>query len=1082
MRTAVLLGSLWLGLSAPRAAADPDETLLLSQPAVSATHVAFAYADDLWVADRDGKNPRRLTSDVGAETNPVFSPDGKLIAFSGQYEGNIDVYVVSVEGGSPRRLTWHPGPDTVRCFTPDGKAVVFSSPRESFNSRYTQLYAVPVAGGFPTKLPVPNGVQASISPDGKRIAYTPLSDVARQWKNYRGGTHSRVWLLNLADSSVEQVPQPETRCNDTDPQWLGDAVYFRSDRYGEYNVFAYDCAGRRVRQLTHHADFPVVTLSSGGGQVVYEQAGRLHRLDPSSGEAVPLKIRLAADLVETRPRYVKGAKHIRSAAVSPSGARAAFDFRGEIVTLPAEKGDPRNLTQTPGVHEREPAWSPDGKSVAYFSDAGGVNKLHVRAQDGSGEARVYPLNGAGFYERPLWSPDGKKLAYSDNSQSLFWIDLDSGKSMKVAQEPLYGPVKWMRYGWSPDSKWLAYTVGNKSAIHTAHLYSLADGKSRPVTDGLSDIGDVAFDAGGKYLYLLGSTEAGPVKQWFAQSGTDLRAQYALYVAVLDAKTLSPFAKESDEEKAEPEKPKAETKPVGVTVAIEFDGLGQRIVAAPGAIGNISDLEPAGPNAVCYMEAQPNAARGQGPPPVCKLQRYDITKRKAETLREGIDTYRLTPDGKKVLTHTPPETWAIADAAPGVAAGKGKLNTEGVEVRIDPRAEWPEIFDEAWRINRDYFYDPHYHGADWNAVRAKYAAFLPHLATREDLNRVMQWMASELAVGHSRVGGGDRLYEPKKVPGGLLGADFEVESGRYRFKKVYGGLNLNPTLRAPLTQPGVGVKRGDYLLAVNGRDLRPPTSVYAPFENTAGKTVSITVGPSPDGQDARTVTVEPNETDLALRYLDWVEGNIQKVHKATDGRVAYVYVPNTATLGYTFFKRYFFPQAGKEAIIIDERFNAGGQVADYYIDILRRPFTAFWATRHGEDITTPGAAVFGPKVMIIDETAGSGGDLLPWMFRKYRLGTLVGKRTWGGLVGTLGFPVLMDGGGITAPDLAFWTPEEGFGVENVGVPPDVEVEQWPAEVLAGHDPQLERAIRIVMEELKKNPPRTPQRPPYPVRVK
>jgi len=1089
-----LLGALLLLAGPARAEPDLRDTRLLAQPAVSESHVAFVYADDLWVADLDGKNVRRLTTDPGVESHPVFSPDGQTIAFSAQYDGNIDVYTIPVSGGSPKRLTSHPAADVVRGWTPDGSAVLFSSPRNASNNRHTQLFTVPVASGMPTQLPIPYGVEASYSPDGESIAYCPLADHSQQWKHYRGGTHGRIWVYRCKDHAVEQVPQPEGRCNDLSPQWVGKLIYFRSDRNGEYNLFAYDPVTKKVKQLTDHKDFPVVALGSGGGRIVYEQAGYLHLYDTEKETSTRLKIGVATDLGEARPRFVKGAKYVRGAGVSPSGARAVFDFRGDIVTVPAEKGDPRNLTETPGVHERAPSWSPDGRSVAYFSDEGGEYRLHVRAADGKGAAKVYDPKGAGFYAQPTWSPDSKKISYVDNSQSLFWIDLTDGKVRKVASEPQYGPegLGALRPAWSPDSRWIVYALGNKASYRTVYAYDTTAEKARAITDGLSDATDPVFDAGGKYLYFLASTDAGPVNQWFAQSSADMRPHRSIYLVVLKKGEKSPLAKESDEEKPKEDKPKEdkpkEDKPTdkpgdkpekarAEAVVIDFDGIDQRILALLDPAGDLHSLQAGAAGQVFFLESPERPEGGPG----AALKRFDLSKRKAETVLSGLGRYLLTGDGKKALVFAPPESWSIVEVTNTPAPGKGKLDVAAIEVRIDPRAEWEQIFGEAWRVNRDYFYDPHMHGADWPAMRKKYAQFLPHLATRGDLDRVIRWMLSELAVGHSYLIPGERPHEARTVPGGLLGADYEIANGRYRFAKVYGGLNSSPELRAPLTAPGVDVKAGEYLLAVRGKELKPPAEVYSLFENTAKKSVEITVGPNTDGSGSRTVTVEPLASESALRNRDWVEGNLKKVHQATDGRVAYVYVPNTAGLGHAYFKRYFFPQGDKEAIIVDERFNGGGQVADYYIDHLRRPFTAMWATRYGEDIKTPGAAIHGPKVMLIDETAGSGGDLLPWMFRQYKLGPLVGKRTWGGLVGMLGFPELMDGARVTAPNLAFWTPEEGFGVENVGVPPDVEVEQLPADVIAGKDPQLEKAIALVMKELEKKPAR-PKRPPYPDRAK
>jgi tricorn protease len=1094
MRPALFL-PLALALGGPAASSvDVRDTRMLADPAVSAENIAFAYANDLWVAAHDGTGVRRLTSHPGIESSPRFSPDGQQVAFTGRYEGNADVYVVPSTGGIPKRLTWHPGADTALGFTPDGKSVLFVSPREVYTTRYQQLFTVPVEGGWPTKLPIPNATKAAFSTDGKTIAYVPLAEAFTQWKNYRGGTHSRLLLFDTKTHAVEQVPQPAGRCNDTDPAWMGGKLYFRSDRDGEFNLYAYDPATKAVARLTRHADFPVLALSAGGGRLVYEQAAGLHRFDPAGASSQRLAIGVAADLLETRPRFVKGTKYVRRASLSPSGARAAFEFRGDILTVPREKGDDRNLTRTASAHERSPAWSPDGRSIAYVSDASGEYALYVAPQDGKAAARRIGLQGSGFYEDLRWSPDGQKISYADNSRTVWVVNVATGEQSKVDTEPIYGPDRVLHHTWSPDSQWLAYTRNTTTFINRIWLYSPAQKKSFPLTDGLSDSRDPVFDAGGKYLYFLASTDAGPVQDWFSMSNADMRATRSIYLAVLAKGVPSPLAKESDEEaekkaeEAKEAKDAATPKPAGdaeaekaaapvkppVKVVVDVEGIAQRILALPPKPATYSSLQAGAAGQIFYLKD----AGGAGAE--ASLQRFDLQKRKEDTILDKADAFWLSGDGKRVLVRVK-DAWSLSDVADKVDLTKHKLALDAVQVKIDPTVEWRQIFAEAWRINRDYFYDPGMHGADWKAMRAKYEPFLPHLATRQDLNRVMQWMFSELAVGHHRLGGGDTLAETETIPGGLLGADYAVENGRYRFRKVYGGLNWDPDLRSPLTEPGVDVQAGEYLLAVEGVDLRPPDDLHARFERTAGRIVEITVGSQPNGTGARTVKVVPVENEQPLRNRDWVESNLRKVTAATNGRVAYVYVPNTANLGHTYFKRYFYPQSDREAIIVDERHNGGGQVADYYIDILNRPIISYWAMRYGADLKTPIAGIHGPRVMLIDETAGSGGDLLPWMFRKLKMGTLVGKRTWGGLVGILGFPNLLDGGFVMAPNLAIWT-EDGFIVENEGVPPDVEVEQTPAEVIAGRDPQLEKAIEIVLKQLAENPPARPKRPRFPVRVR
>jgi tricorn protease len=1070
---------------------DTKNTRMMAQPAISADHIAFIYAEDLWVSGTDGSEPRRITVDEGIESNPCFSPDGKLIAFSAQYDGNTDVFIIPVEGGVPTRLTWHPSSDLVRGFTPDGKNVLFISQRSSFTNRYTQLFTVGISGGFPEKLKIPNAYSACFSPDGKSIAYTPLSPAYQQWKNYRGGRISNIWICSLIDYSVVKIPGPEEGCNDSDPMWIGNKIYFISDRNGEFNLFSYDIVGKEIKQLTFFRDFPILKSSAGADRIVFEQEGFLHIYDVKSDSEKKLTVGIAADLLELRPRFVQGTRYIRRADVSPSGSRVVFDFRGDIITLPAEKGDARNITLTTNFHETFPAWSPDGKTIAYFSDASGENMLHLKSQDGKGDPRIIKLTGTGFYAAPRWSPDSKKISYVDNARNLYIIDIETNTIKKIDTDELFCPGAFRNiFGdWSSDSKWIAYTRLMETNFKVVCLYSLDQQKSFTVTDGLSDASEPVFDRSGKYLYFFASTNAGPVVNWFDLSGEDMRMTNSIYLVTLRKDLLSPLVKESDEEtlkteKAEPAKtaeknkkdikPPAPDKGTSEILKIDADGLQDRIISLPVKAGNYSDLSTGDSGEVFYI------IRPSIPSESSKLHRYYFKDRKDEEIMD-LDGYNVSADRKKMFYYKG-EVFGITASGKKPEPGKGILNTGALSIKIDPAAEWSQILDEAWRINRDYFYDPGMHGADWNAIKVKYQRFLPDIACRSDLYRIIQWMLSELTVGHSYIlSSGDRFFEPKRIGGGLLGADFIISSNRYRIEKIYGGLNWNPDLRSPLTEPGLNIKTGDFILAVNGKDLTGDKEIYSYFENTDGKITELTINNKPDYTGSRIVKVVPVSDEYSLRNRDWVEGNLKKVTEATNGKVAYVYVPNTATEGHDYFKRYFFPQANRKAIIVDERFNGGGSLADYYIDILQRPLQAYWNMRYGKDLKSPSASIQGPKVMIIDETAGSGGDMLPWMFRKFKVGTLVGKRTWGGLVGILGFPDLMDGGGVTAPNVGIWT-KDGFVVENVGVAPDIEVEQWPADVIQGKDPQLEKAIQVVMEELAKNPPEEPIRPPYPVKVR
>ncbi len=1076
--TVALLSTLPLAASA--------DTRMLSEPAHGGDRIAFAYDNDLWLAGRDGGPARRLTSAAGREQAPAFSPDSRWLAFSADYHGNTDVYVMPADGGEARRLTWHPSTDLVRGFTPDGKSVLFTTQRGVHTNRFTEFYTVPVQGGVPTRLPVPHGHKAALSPDGRFIAYTPLGERFNQWKHYRGGTQSRIWIMRLSDYSVTEVPKPASGANDTDPLWRGAELLFRSDRDGEFNLYAWTPGQGQPAALTALRDFPLTSPSTGAdGSVVFEHAGWLHRLDAGAAQPVKLSVQAVSDLAETRPRIAKGGKWVRGAAPSPDLKRVALEFRGEIVSVPADKGDPRNLSQTPGAHDRSPAWSADGKQVAWFSDAGGEYALQVADQDGRAQAKRYALDGAGFYDMLAFSPDGKHVSYRDNSQSLWILTMASGKATKVASEPVYTPLNPMRASWSPDSRWLAYTVQNAGLIQTVYVHSLESGRSTAITDGLSEAIEPVFDPKGEFLYLLASTDAGPVKDWFSQISADMGQTFSLHAVTLrrdgphplPPQSDEPGASEKDEKKPDDGKDK-DAKDSGVQVRIDFERIADRIVALPVGSATRRNLAVGASGEIYFIETVGllSFASFGGPG---ELKRFTLDKREAKTLAENVEAFALSSDGKKVLYQVK-DNWFATDVADKLEGGKGKLNLDAISVRVEPRAEWAQILDEAWRINRDYFYASNFHGADWPAVGEKYRALLPHAATRYDVDRLIQMMLSELSVGHSYLRSGEYIGAPEKIGVGLLGADYAIKNDRWQFSRVYGGLNWDPDLRAPLRAPGIDVREGEYLLAVDGEPLAASDNLYAAFENRVGRQLRIRVGPNADGSGSRELTVEPVDSETGLRYRAWVEDNLRYVSEKTGGRVAYVHVPDTGGSGHASFKRYFYPQSEREAIIVDERYNGGGLVADYYIDILRRPFVARWVMRYGAPHVTPRGAIFGPKVMLADETAGSGGDLLPWMFQRFELGPVIGKRTWGGLVGILGFPTLMDGGSITAPNLAIWT-EDGYAIENVGVPPDIEVEQWPKDLNAGRDPQLDRAIEEIMKQLPSAPPKAPTPPPFPRRA-
>jgi tricorn protease len=1106
------------------------QTRLLRTPTVSPTQIGFAYANNIWVAPRAGGSARRLTSFQGQTANPHFSPDGRWIAFSGEYAGNFDVYIVPSEGGEPHRLTWHPGADMVEGWTPDGRSILFSSTRASWAPSGTpRFWTVSSEGGVEEPMPLPRAYQGKISADGTRIAYRMNNSWDEERRNYRGGQNRPIWIVDL--KTYDLVSPPWTDSKDIYPVWVDDSVFFISDRDGVANVWEYQTKTRKLAQITKFTDFDVKSMDSGAGTVVFEQAGYVHELDPKSGKSKIVSIVAAGDFPWMMPNWEDVTSRLTNMAVSPTGKRVVVEARGEIFTIPAEKGDVRNLTNSSASAERDPAWSPDGKFVSYFSDKSGEYKLVIEAQDGLTQPREITLAKPTRYYTPSWSPDSKKILFTDTNLKVWVLDLATEQAKIVGQDPWMVPARTLNPAWSPDSKWVAYASRLRSLYHAIFVSNVETGEAKQITDGLADAVWPTWDASGKYLWFLASTDFGLRSQWLDMTSYDHETNFGLYFAVLRKSDPSPLLPESDEDRGvgtgtrrpppgacagdaggapegggegggggQPAGQRGQRAPV--TVQIDFDGLQQRIVSVPGVPERqYADLQAGIDGQVFYLEAgrQGAGGGGQGGPASNELQRYRLCDRRATTFVSNVAAYEISADRRKLVyraaagggqgggpggggggTPPAPQLFLVdADRTPP-QAGSGRLNV-ALRMYLEPKEEFKQIFNEGWRQQRDYLYVPNMHGTDWPKMKKMYGELLPYVMHRADLNYLMDVMGAELAVGHSYVRGGDMPTVPQPVAG-LLGADFTIDNGRYKVTRIYDNESWNPDLRSPLATPGANVNAGDYILAINGIELKAPDNIHRLLDGTANRQTTLTVNTRPSLEGARTVTVVPVASEQALRTRAWVESNRRLVEKMSDGQLAYVYLPNTGQPGYTSFNRYYFSQQDKKGVVVDERFNGGGSAADYIIDILQRDFDGYFNNVAGDryPFTSPSAGIWGPKVMIINEMAGSGGDLMPYMFKRRKIGPLIGKRTWGGLVHTADTPPFVDGGSMIAPRGGFFTREGKWALENEGVAPDVDVENWPKDVVAGKDPQLERAVQEAMRLLKERPvDRAPKEPPPPV---
>ena len=1046
-------------------AASAQEARLLRQPSMSATDIAFTYGADVWVVPRSGGTARRLTSTPAVESDPHFSPDGKSIAFTSNRSGNEDVYVVSAAGGDPTRLTWYPAPSRVRGWTPDGARILYASERETAPSSHERLWTVAPRGGPSTLLPAPWGHDGSYEATGRRIAVDRVSRWDVEWRGYRGGQNTAITILDLDDLSETRLPNERTK--DDHPVWLGETLYFISDRDNLANVWSYTIATRQLAQVTRFKDADVKSLSGGSGQLVLEQDGYIHTLDPASGKVTRLTIIAPGDFAWADTRFEDVSKRVAAAALGPSGHRAVFQARGEIFTVPVENGDVRNLSGSSGAADRAPAWSSDGKQVAWFSDSGDGYRLVIGSQDGRGVPRSLTIGASKMAWEPTWSPDGSRIAFVDDDVRLRVIDVATGKIITADVDGSnFGRGNW-GLTWSPDSKWLAYARIFPNNFHRIVVWSRDSGKTTTLTDALADAVAPAWDRDGRHLYFLASTDLGLGSGWANTSSIPANPTYGAYVAVLRSNDSTPLLPRSDEEAA-PAAAKPDTSPV--TVRIDAAGFERRIIALPLPVRSYRTVI-AGPAGSVFIGQQVEGERG------LVLHKFTLADRKADVFVRGVSRVSVSLDGKKMLYQSG-ESWSVVgtDAAP--APGKGAINV-ALRMQLDRRAEWRQIFDETWHYERDFFYDPGMHGNDWNAVRARYRPLVEHVRHRSDLNYVLDQVNGELSVGHSFVFGGDMpAVDTSRV--GLLGANLVLDGGRWRVGRVFTFESWNPGLAAPLDRPGISARAGDYLLSINGRELTAADDPYRWLDGTADRQTVIQLNSRPAMDGARTETVTPIHDEGELRQRAWVEDNRRRVDELSGGKLAYVWVPNTGGDGYQSFNRYFFAQQDKDGAVIDERFNGGGNLDDFMVDHMTRTLRAAVTNEvpDGAPFRLP-QGILGPKVLLINEQAGSGGDYFPWAFRQQKVGPIIGARTWGGLVKSSVHYALVDGGGVTAPDNAVFDPANNKWIaENEGVPPDIEVLLDAKSAVAGRDPQLERAVQEAMRLVSAAGTRPIAPPPFP----
>ena len=1079
-------------LAAPIAAAEGDETMLLRDPALSGNALAFAYAGDIWIAAPDGRNPVRLTSHAADERDPVFSPDGTKIAFSANYDGNYDVFVIDVAGGTPQRLTWHPGNDIAVDWAPGGKEVAFVSARERRAGRAGQLYHVALTGGLPKKVSEAVVASGAYDETGRIFTNVPwgsgnavLTGGVNGWRGYRGGLTPSLQLIDFAGGTMTTIPGDRT--TEFDPVWMGGKLYFLSDRWNKRsNIFLYDPATGEVAQLTQESEWDIRNITGKNGRIVFEAGGKFQSLDVASGAISRLPINLVADLPARRAEWQDASKQMSSAALSPSGQRVAVTARGEVFTVPTDNGATRNISQSAATRDYTAIWSDDGTSLAYVTDDGARQVLVIEDQSGIKPVRKIPL-GEHFYQLVAWGDNGKHIIYASNKLALHGLDVATGTSWEIAKSPRRNGD--FEATISPKGRWLAFTTRGANENAVLNLYDLSTRRNYPVTSGYADIGSPQFSKDGKLLFFAASTNAGSFYSGLDMTTQDRPYRAGLYAAVLEADGKSPLAPilaneepaKEDEAPAKGGKDKkaksSDEKPDGVTIAPT--GLDRRIVALPVAEASYTSLATAKDGALFYVErAQPGVATGPGSGDErARLMRFDFEERKADEVGQGIVRVTTDAKGDKLLLVKHDDSLMTADA--GKKLEPEPVSLGGVKLFVDPLAEWKQIFGDVWRMEKEYFYDPNMHGLDWVAVRAKFEPLLQHLGRREDLNELLVEMAGEMGVGHNYIAGGV-VYDNSSASPGLLGADIAIENGRYRIKRIFSGEQWNPFLAAPLAAPGVDAREGDYILAINGEEFSSTDNIYAALSGSRGGQIALTVASTPDGE-RRTSIVEPVGTESALRLWAWIEGNRKRVEQATGGRVAYVYMPDTANGGFTFFNRMYFAQTDKEALILDERSNGGGQAANYIIDVLSRKWLSGWKDREGLTSSTPGGGIYGPKVMLIDQDAGSGGDWMPYAFREAGLGTLIGMRTWGGLIGISANPELIDGGVLTVPFFRFFDADGRFTVENEGVAPDIRVELDPLALDRGQDTQLEAAIAQVLRELEETTSPVKPAPPYPTEI-